>query len=215
MNKWQDQEKFQTYAQAICEVGRFLFARGWCPATSSNFSCRLDSEHAAITASGVHKGELQPENVLCVNFQGQVLGNQGKPSAETLLHTHLYQRNTNIGAVLHTHSVNATVLSRMYEKQGEVRVQDYEVLKALSGVNTHETEAIIPVFPNTQDMELLSETVDTYLNKNPHIHGYCIAGHGLYTWGSGLNEAQRHIEAFEFLLECEVLSLRLGFKPNQ
>lgn len=210
MNKFPDQAKFQTYAQAICDVGRFLFAQGWCPATSSNFSCRLDAEYAAITASGVHKGELGTEDILCIDLQGQVIGSHSKPSAETLLHTHLYQRDQAIGAVLHTHSVNATVLSRRYEMQGELKVQDYEVLKALSGVATHETEAVIPVFPNTQDMILLSNTVDNYLDKNPHIHGYCIAGHGFYTWGRNLNDARRHIEAFEFLFECEVLNARLG-----
>ncbi len=210
MNRVPDQAKFQTYAQAICEVGRFLFARGWCPATSSNFSCRLDAQLVALTASGVHKGELCPEDILCVDLQGQVLNSQRRSSAETLLHTHLYQRDAHIGAVLHTHSVNATVLSRLYAHQGKLQVQDYEVLKALSGVETHETEASIPIFPNTQDIAALSRTVDAYLDTHPPIHGYCIAGHGFYTWGRSLNEARRHIEAFEFLFECEVLTLQLS-----
>ncbi len=214
MNKFSHQATFQTHAQAICEVGRFLFAQGWCPATSSNFSSRLDAQHAAITASGVHKGELRPEDILCVNWAGQVIDQQATPSAETLLHTHLYQADAEIGAVLHTHSVNATVLSRLYERQGEWRLQDYEVLKALPGIETHESETLIPIFPNTQDIAQLSKTVDVYRDKHPHIHGYCIAGHGFYTWGRSLNEARRHIEAFEFLFECEVLSLRLGISSR-
>ena len=28
-----------------------------------------------------------------------------------------------------------------------------------------------------------------------------VAGHGLYTWGRDLAEAERHVEVFEFLFE--------------
>ncbi len=210
MQGFQDQAHFQTYAQAICETGAFLFSRGWCPATSSNFSARVDADYAAITASGVHKGELTLDDILCVDGQGQVQGSERKSSAETLLHTHLYQRDPRIGAVLHTHSVNATVLSRRYAKQGVLRLQDYEVLKALPGIDTHDSDTLLPIFPNTQDIQALAHAVDAYLDQHPEVQGYCIAGHGFYTWGQGLKEARRHIEAFEFLFECEVLNLQLG-----
>jgi methylthioribulose-1-phosphate dehydratase len=40
--------------------------------------------------------------------------------------------------------------------------------------------------------------------------GYLIAGHGLYTWGRDVEEAQRHLDAFEFLLTAEMT--KLGFR---
>jgi methylthioribulose-1-phosphate dehydratase len=33
------------------------------------------------------------------------------------------------------------------------------------------------------------------------FHGFLLSGHGLYTWGSSLEEARRHIEIYEFLFE--------------
>jgi methylthioribulose-1-phosphate dehydratase len=42
--------------------------------------------------------------------------------------------------------------------------------------------------------------------RGKSIHGFLIAGHGLYTWGSTLAEARRHVEVFEFLF---ALALRL------
>src|SRR5438477_11318253 len=74
-------------AVQIAEVGRELAARGWTPATSSNFSVRADAAHAAITVSGRDKGRLGLDDVMLVDFQGKAVGTKHKPSAETLLHT--------------------------------------------------------------------------------------------------------------------------------
>ncbi len=204
-------ELFNANAQQLCDVGRFLFGRGWSPATSSNYSARLDEQHIAITSSGKSKGELSVDDIMVVDLQGVATADHShqKPSAETLLHTMLYQRDGQIGSVLHTHSVNATVLSRLYAKQGHVELEDYELLKALRGISTHETQQALPIFPNTQDMVALSAQVAEYLEKNTVIHGYLIEGHGLYTWGNSVAEARRHVEACEFLFECEVLTLQL------
>ena len=47
-------------SQAIINAGRFLYARGWSPATSSNYSARLSATEVLLTVSGKHKGELGP-----------------------------------------------------------------------------------------------------------------------------------------------------------
>jgi len=39
---------------------------------------------------------------------------------------------------------------------------------------------------------------------------YLIEGHGLYTWGATVDDAVRHIEALEFMLECELWLRRIG-----
>ncbi len=205
-----DPHLFQARAEEIGEIGRFLFDRGWSPATSSNYSCRLDPEHVAITVSGRHKDTLTPVDIMVVDMQGRPVEADGrKPSAETLLHTQLYAWDARIGAVLHTHSVNATVLSKRYAPGRYLRLEDYEVLKAFTGQASHEGVVDIPIFRNDQDIPRLAGEVGRFLVKHPGLHGYLIAGHGLYTWGRGMEDARRHVEAFEFLFECEVLNLRL------
>ena len=204
-----DQTLLISKAKEICEVGQFLFSCGWSPATSSNYSCRLDASHVAITVSGQPKGKLTPHDIMVVDTAGNAIDTYKKPSAETLLHTMLYARDASIGAVLHTHSVNATVLSKYYGKDGQLQLEDYEILKAFTGTDTHNTRFSMPIFPNTQDMTYLSQQVNAYLDKMPAIHGYLIVGHGLYTWGKSLSEARRHVEACEFLFECEILNLQI------
>lgn len=190
-------------SQAIIDAGRFLYDRGWSPASSSNYSARLSSTEALLTVSGKHKGQLTPDDLLAVDMDGRSLEDGKKPSAETLLHTQLYRWRPEIGAVLHTHSVNATVLSRLCLSDS-LEFADYELQKAFSGVATHESQVTVPIFDNDQDIERLASRVQPWLDRHPDCVGYLIRGHGLYTWGAQMRDALRQIEAFEFLFECEL-----------
>lgn len=199
-----DTDVFRLRAAELGDVGRFGFARGWLPATSGNLSARLDAHRIAITVSGRHKGELDETGIMALDLDGTILSEGCRPSAETGLHLMLYRRDPSIGAVLHTHSVNATVLSRL--AGDTLPLSDYEVLKAWPGVETHEATVRIPVFPNDQDIARLAGQVERRLILAPGLPAYLIAGHGLYTWGSSVADARRNLEAFEFMLECETLT---------
>lgn len=69
----------------------------------------------------------------------------------------------------------------------------------------------VPILANTQDMVRLSERVRELLATQPGLHGFLLAGHGLYTWGESLEQARRHVEIFEFLLES--VARRTPLKP--
>lgn len=196
-------------ADEIIAAGRFLYGRGWSPATSSNYSARLSASEALLTVSGKHKGQLGRDDVLVTDLQGNSLEAGKKPSAETLLHTQLYQWRTDIGAVLHTHSVNATVLSRA-TAANELVFEDYELQKAFTGTTTHESQVRVPIFDNDQDIARLAAKVQPWLEQHPDCVGYLIRGHGLYTWGAQMSDALRQVEAFEFLFECELKMRALG-----
>lgn len=204
-----DDTSFNHAADELARAGRWLSARGWTPATSSNFSMRLDGAHAAITVSGRDKGSLTRDDIMVVDVDGQPVGTQRKSSAETLLHTQLYRRDAAIGCVLHTHSRTQTVASRLFADAGTLRLEGYELLKALAGNATHEMAVDLPVFPNTQDMPELATQVDSWLDSGTPAWGYLIDGHGLYAWGRDIAETMRHLEAFEFLLDCEMDLRRL------
>ncbi len=201
-------------ATALADTGRELAALGWTPATSSNFSLRLDDAHAAITISGRDKGRLGAADIMVVDFEGRAVGSDHRPSAETLLHTMLYRRDPGVGAVLHTHSRAQTVASRLYARAGVVRFEGWELIKAFPGQRTHDATLDLPVLPNTQHMpELvaaLDARFDARFDAGESPHGYLIDGHGLYAWGVDLAAARRHLDAFEFLLACELDLRRLS-----
>ena len=204
-----DPIRFRHLAGELITNIRELGQAGWTPATSSNFSSRIDDAHLAITVSGRDKARLTEADLMVVDLDGRPVGNDLRPSAETLLHTQLYRRSADIGCVLHTHSRTQTVASRLFAPQGYVRFDGYELQKAFQGNTTHEGAMDVPVFPNTQDMPELAARVDAALDAGP-LWGYLIDGHGLYAWGRTMAEARRHLEAFEFLLGCELDLRRLA-----
>jgi methylthioribulose-1-phosphate dehydratase len=197
-------ELFDACADSIADTARELSVLGWTPATSSNFSMRVGADHAAITVSGKHKGRLGRNDIMLIDLDGNPVGTEARPSAETALHTHLYRRWPAVGAVLHTHSRTQSVASRLFATDGVVRLQGWELQKAISGYDTHESTLEIPVFPNTQHMPELVAQVDAWLDAGKPLHAYLIDGHGIYTWGRDMAETQRHLEALEFLLGCEL-----------
>jgi len=201
---------FAARADAIAGAAHELALAGWTPATSSNFSMRIDGGHAAITISGRDKGRLTRDDIMLVDMQGRAVGTDARPSAETALHTQVYRRWPEAQAVLHTHSRTQSVASRLYANAGVVRLQGWELQKAITGHTTHESVLEIPVFPNTQHMPELVARVDAWLSAGKPLAAYLIDGHGIYTWGRDMAEARRHLEALEFLLGCELDLRRLN-----
>ncbi len=194
-------DEFYAIADQLIAAGRFIDSKGWVPATSGNFSARLSDGTIAITVSGRHKGCLQREDIMLIDSSGQSLDGK-KPSAETLLHTALYQRFPDVQAVLHPHSINATLAARLFPDQ--LVLENYELLKALQGITTHETRIVVPIFANDQDIARLSRQVEAYLDQHSGVYAYIIASHGFYTWGASVTDTLRHLEALEFLFDCEI-----------
>lgn len=181
----------------------FLHQRGFAPATSSNYSFRLDpGGPITISSSGIDKGTFKVEDLMAVDEQGQALEDPRKPSAETLLHTLIYRHQPQVRCVLHTHSVFNTVLSSIFAEKGVLPLEGFEVLKGLEGIKTHASRVEVPIFANSQDIPALAVEIAEYWAEHPSMAGFLLAGHGLYTWGSSIAAAKRQIEVFEFLFEC-------------
>ena len=194
--------EFEQRAAELIESGRTLYQLGMVPATSGNFSARLADGRIAITVSGSHKGRLTLDDIMMIDSAGRSLDDR-RSSAETGLHLQIYRRFPDAAAVLHPHSVNATLLSR--GRRDHLVLSDYELLKAFPGVNTHECSVTVPVFANRQDIPALAAEVDDWMERHEGlVHGYLIGGHGFYTWGVTVEDALRHVEAFEFLFDCEL-----------
>ncbi|HUA07711.1 MAG TPA: methylthioribulose 1-phosphate dehydratase [Candidatus Acidoferrales bacterium] len=193
-------------AADLAAIGRFAAARGWVPATSGNFSRRIDEAYAAVTRSGIDKGNIRPEDVVAVPLAGEL---PPGVSAETPLHVARYRRDPAIGAIVHVHTVAATVLSRADANQGFIKLDGFEMHKSLRGVTTHESVIRLPIFANDQDTVRLAEHIEAALAADLLVPGYLLSGHGLYAWGATMVDAQRHLEGLEFLLQCSLEERRL------
>jgi methylthioribulose-1-phosphate dehydratase len=192
---------FADAADGVIAMAHFAGARHWVPATSGNFSVRIDDRLAALTATGADKARLTATDVIEAEIAGP---KHPRASAEAPLHLARYRADSSIGAIAHIHTVASTVLSRRHAAKGALRLEGWELLKAFPGIATHETAIDIPIVPNDQDTERLAALVEERLGKSAPVHGYLIAGHGLYVWGASAKDAIRHMDAFDFLLTAQL-----------
>lgn len=184
---------------ALVAIGRAFHARGWAPATSGNYSARLNDGRIAITVSGAHKGRLTPADIMVLDS-----GDLRRPSAETALHLAIYRAFPSVGSVLHSHAPVSVALGRSIWG-GAWTIEGHELLKALPGIDTHEASVSVAIVENSQDMQAIEQAVIPRLGGVP---AYMIRGHGLYGWGADIAEAERVVEALEWLAEAELAERR-------
>ena len=205
---------FAAAVAAVIEAGAVAARRGWVPATSGNFSVRVDAATAAVTRSGTDKGRLGDADVLVQPLDALPVPGS---SAETALHLALYRAEPSIGAIFHTHSPAASVIGLAHLADGALRLRGWELAKALAGVKSHETTIEVPVFANDQDVASLARRVAERLARSPvdavRAPGYLLAGHGLYAWGASAAEADRHLEALETLFAQEIAFRQIAGHP--
>ncbi|QOV65265.1 methylthioribulose 1-phosphate dehydratase [Kosakonia pseudosacchari] len=197
--------------QQLVAACHWIGAKGWAPATGGNMSVRQDADWCWLSESGKDKGSLTTADFLQVSIADNHAPSGRKPSAETGLHTLIYRLYPDANAVLHVHTVNATVLSRV-EKSPALLLNGFEMQKSLSGQTTHQDTVPVAIFDNDQDIDALAARIADYAQTHPLRYGFLLRGHGLTCWGRDVAEARRHLEGLEFLFECE-MQRRLLEKP--
>lgn len=190
--------------EELAATVRAWHAKGWSPATSTNYSFRAaqEPETIYISRSGADKFHFHEDDFMEVGPDGlpTVLYKEVKPSAETLIHCALYDLFPETMCIVHSHSVYSVLHSAAHEQ--EVVFTGYEVQKAFHGISTHDTTVKCPIFDNTQDMASFVELLTAQKDRLT-IPAFVLRKHGTYAWGRTLAEAKRHLEAVEYLLECE------------
>lgn len=103
--------------QEIVRVGRLMYDKGFICASDGNISARLGRGRLLITPSGLHKGFLEPEQILIVNERGERAGpttaanRHLKPTSELPMHLEVYRQRPDVNAVLHAHPPITIALS--------------------------------------------------------------------------------------------------------
>ena len=97
--------------RAVIETALAMSRSGLSPGRSGNVSCRF-AGGMLITPTGMAYDDIRPRDVVFVDANGEVPGKTSrKPSSEWRFHLAAYQARPDMNAVVHTHSLNATVLA--------------------------------------------------------------------------------------------------------
>lgn len=167
-------------------VGKSLFDRNKTSGSSANMSF-LHEGTVYISGSGTCFGTLKPEDFAAVSLDGTVLSEK-KPSKELPLHLYLYQKDSNIGAVLHTHSTYSVLWSFLPVENEKGCIPDHTpYLKMKLG-----TVGMIPYEkPGTPEL------FQAFLDRIKHSDGYLLKQHGPVVPGKDILDAFYCLEELE------------------
>ena len=173
-------EGWHTAQRMVLEASKEMADMGLVTGTSGNVSMRLapldGRDLFAVTPSAVPYSRMTEDDVVIADFEVEPIEGDAMPSSESLLHVEIYRRRPDVGAVVHTHSVFASVMAvaglelpplideMVIRIGGPVGVSDY-------------------VFPGTQ--ELANAVCDVLGDRKAAL----IRNHGAVAAGADLQEA--------------------------
>jgi len=162
------------FKKEIITASKYLLQLQFNIGSEGNISCRQKNE-IYITPSGIKTSNLEPKDISKVDLNGKVL-NKNKPSSEILLHLWIYRNHKDIGAIVHSHSKWASILSCM-----RVSIPSFHYMIAEFGGNNIKC---------SKYATFGSEKLSKYVNKVLHNRKGClIANHGQVTIAKSLEEA--------------------------
>lgn len=103
-------------AELVCDSGRRLLKENLVAGTWGNISCKVDENHIVITPSGIKYEDLTPEDMVLVNINDLSCEGSLKPSSETPIHAAVYKDRSEVTAIVHNHSLYASVIAACQER---------------------------------------------------------------------------------------------------
>jgi len=176
----------QAERQTIVKFGQKMITSQLTTGAGGNLSIfDRASGRVAISPSGIEYFDLQPEDVVIIDLDGQVVEGRYTPSSELGFHLALYRQRPDVNAVLHTHSVYATTIACL---GWEIPAVHY-----LVGFSGHK----VPLAPYATFGT--SELADNVAASIGDYNALLLANHGLIAVGTDLGRAFNTAEEIELV----------------
>lgn len=181
----------------IVRVCTRLYERGLIAGPDGNVSVRIASDRILVTPSGISKVDVRPEDLVELSLDGRPVRGGGRASSEVRMHLRIYQRRSDVRAVVHAHPPTATG----FAVAGEPFVACVlpEIIFQVGWV---------PVVPYaTPGTDELADRFEPYLSSHD---AYLMANHGATTIGPTLALAHQRMESLEHTARILLTARLLG-----
>ena len=181
----------------IIHVGKRMYDRGYVASNDGNISVRLSEDRLLVTITGVSKGFLTSEQLVVIDYDGNLVSGRNKPSSEIKMHLMVYQERPDIHAVAHAHPPTATGFSVAGIPLTECLLP--EVIVALGSIPIIE-------YGTPGGMELVEP-----IRKNVHDYdAFLLENHGALTIGPNVINAYHKMETMEHFAKIYLVARMLG-----
>lgn len=193
----EEQPMFMKERNDIVDYCKLLRTRRLTKGTGGNISIfDRESGHMIISPSGIDYDIMTAEDVVVCNLQGKVIAGDKKPSSEFPMHAIFYQQRTDIDAIVHTHSMHATVLASL---RWNLPAVSYLVAYAGKDVRCAE-------YASFGTSELATNAFEGMKDRQAVL----LANHGLLAGGNNIATAFAIAEEIEFCCEVYLKAKAVG-----
>jgi L-ribulose-5-phosphate 4-epimerase len=194
----------------VCEANLQLVKEGLVIQTWGNVSgVDRSSGRMVIKPSGVPYGEMTPEHMVVVALEtGKVVEGDLNPSSDTPTHLILYRSFKEIGGVVHTHSMYATVWAQANRE-----------IPALGTTHADYFHGSVPCTRQLSPREIRDDyeantghvIVERFAKRNPlACPAVLVASHAPFTWGKSVHDAVHNAIVLEHLARMASETLRVN-----
>ena len=186
--------------QQVYQANIDLVAQGLVTLTWGNVSgISEDRQRVVIKPSGVTYDELQVDQMVVVDLDGQVVEGDCRPSSDTPTHILLYRHFSSIGGVTHTHSRHATMFAQARRE-----------IPCLGTTHADHFYGPVPVTRPLREDEVRSDyegntghvIVERFADLDPvAMPAALVAGHAPFTWGGSAADSVKNAIALEAVAE--------------
>jgi L-fuculose-phosphate aldolase len=184
-------------AEAIVHVCRRLYERGLVAGPDGNVSVRLADGSILVTPSGMSKVDLAADDLVVVDANGRVLDGARAPSSELRMHLRIYQRRSDVQAVVHAHPPTATGFA----------VAGYSFVAPVLPEVILQMGTVPLVRYATPGTDALADNFEPYLDEHD---AFLMANHGATTLGATLGVAHQRMESLEHAARILLAARTLG-----
>lgn len=185
------------YKKLLVDYGKKLLDKKLVAGTSGNLSLRGQADEIYITPSGMNYLEITENDIVKINFKGEILEGDKKPSSEWMMHVEIYKNYPNYNAIVHTHSPIATAFAVSRKKIPLILI---EMKPFLGG------EIEVAPFKPSGSLELAKPLIP-YLKKS---NSCLLANHGVVSCGRNIESAFLSAEYVEDAAKIYYYSLNIG-----
>ncbi|QOR34999.1 class II aldolase/adducin family protein [Clostridium sp. 'deep sea'] len=161
---------------AVIEAAKILLEKVLVTNTGGNVSLKINEDYFAITPSGRDYETLSVNDIVVVNIHTLEYEGDLKPSFECKLHAALYKLKPQIRAIIHSHSIYASIVSVAHK---EVPCMSDKMLSFIG------SKIPITKYAVSSSKKLIHNTITAIGNKNAVI----LANHGAFCVGTDMNIA--------------------------
>ncbi|HYW36009.1 MAG TPA: L-ribulose-5-phosphate 4-epimerase [Balneolaceae bacterium] len=200
-----DQLKQEAYNanMRLPELGLVLFTFGNASAADP------EREVFAIKPSGVPYQKLQPEDIVIVDYEANVVEGEMRPSSDTKTHAILYKHWPEIGGIVHTHSTYGTAWAQaqrdipiMGTTHADHLTEDIPCAPVMSD------EMIQGDYERQTGFQIVNALDDRDLSYQ-EVQMILVANHAPFSWGETAEEAVYNSAVLEEVAKMTYLSLQI------